>query len=306
MTCKRWLAALLAGILLFPGAAFSEGSGSTARDTAEIQKSLVSRESSEQTLEQHFLQLLELLKRDEIRHLLTIEDFSTITSEVIVKVFIWLGENRPVTTKILEALGISEADRLCVEKVWDSAERIYDAWMAYSESEDGQKLAAEAQALAEDPEFQEALLEFSDVLSSDRMEAIVITILDSALQSGEPLLHDGPLAGKVQGSLRENKTFAGRLFLLLMEFLDQTDWAREPVLKLLGNGKLWTFLLHAVNIDSSLDRVLEEELQKLAEDPDIKAFLERTVSSFYGALETFMNRYASEPETENNTEETAQ
>lgn len=316
---KRWLAALLAGILVLSGGAvFSEGTGSTARDTADIQKSLVSRESSEQTLEQHFLQLMELLQREEVQHLLTIEDFSTITTEVVAKVAVWLIENRPVTMKILEALGICAEDRHCVEKIWDSAERIDAAGQAYIQSEDGMKLRDEAKALTEDPDFQETMKEIADILSSEEMGNLVTGFLDSALESGETLLSgaallagetlplDDLLADVVRKNLEDHMSYSGKLLLELTEFLDDTEWAREPLRKLAANEKLRTLLAHLTRLDAGLDRVLEEELSMLAEDQDVKAFLERTVRSFYSAVKTFADRHAAETQTENKTEETPQ
>ena len=69
---KRWLAAILAGMLLFSCAAAS--AEENGRDTVDIQESLVTREYTDATLEDHFLQLAQLVQKDEVRNLLKIED----------------------------------------------------------------------------------------------------------------------------------------------------------------------------------------------------------------------------------------
>lgn len=130
---KRRLAAVLAGMVLFScAAAPAEDIG---RDTVDIQESLVTREYTDATLEDHFLQLALLVQKDEVRNLLKIEDVSTIATEVVWKVLVWMWHNRPVTMKILVEFGVSEPDLRNVEKLWDSAERIIDALRKHGESD---------------------------------------------------------------------------------------------------------------------------------------------------------------------------
>ena len=150
------------------------------------------------------------------------------------------------------------------------------------------------------------------------MGNLVTGFLDSALESGETLLSgtallagetlplDDLLADVVRKNLEDHMSYSGKLLLELTEFLDDTEWAREPLRKLAANEKLRTLLAHLTRLDAGLDRVLEEELSMLAEDLDVKAFLERTVRSFYSAVKTFADRHAAETQTENKTEETPQ
>ena len=188
---KRWLAAILAGMVLFSCAAAS--AEEAGRDTVDIQESLVSREGEQaRTLADHLLELTALMQREEVRNLLKIEDVSTITSEVISKILVWMWENRPVTMKILAEFGVSESDRRSVEKLWDSVHRLSAAFRNYEASEQGKQLKADADALMSDPAFKQSVYDLQVLLTSEDLGSIV-DAMQEVSESGQANRTEGPL-----------------------------------------------------------------------------------------------------------------
>ena len=280
---KRWLAALAAGIMFFSGtAALSEAPG---RDTVGIQESLVSREgTSGQTLEEQFLDLLKVLDTEEVRNLLKYEDVQEIFTEVIVKVIIWMAENRTATMKILTELGVGEGDRRCIGKIWDSAERISAVSREHRDPEDGKLLEEEFNDLMGDPDFQRFLLNLETALQSDHIRALSEAVKSAAESAVAPEPGSGPLAQEAVRQLgREN--FTATLLSLLMNVADESEWIREDVPKLLKHEKLWTFMRHLTMAGSEVNQVLQEEFRTLTADPEVSAFLERTLNAVHAVGE---------------------
>ena len=92
---RRWLAGLLAVIILLPvGAAWAENSG---KDTGTLAESI------------RFVS--EIFQDEEVRSILSREDVQEICRELIVKTALWMIENRPVTMKILAEMGVSGEER---------------------------------------------------------------------------------------------------------------------------------------------------------------------------------------------------
>lgn len=273
---KRRLAAVLAGMVLFScTAASAEDIG---RDTVDIQESLVTREYTDATLEDHFLQLALLVQKDEVRNLLKIEDVSTIATEVVWKVLVWMWHNRPVTVKILTEFGVSEPDLRNVEKLWDSAERIIDAIRKHGESDRGKQLSAKADALLSDEEFRKSMDSLQVLLTSEDVSS-VLHALQEVAESDRTDWKKGPLTEAALEREINRTGFTGSLLLSLFEALDQSGWARESLPGLLTNEKLWQFLLDLAEGDEELDRVFREEVLRLTEDPEMNAFLQRTLSA---------------------------
>ena len=273
---KRRLAAVLAGMVLFScAAAPAEDIG---RDTVDIQESLVTREYTDATLEDHFLQLAQLVQKDEVRNLLKIEDVSTIATEVVWKVLVWMWHNRPVTVKILAEFGVSEPDLRNVEMLWDSAERIIDALRKHGESDRGKRLSAAADALFSDEEFRKSMNSLQMLLTSEDVSSI-LQALQEVAESDRTDWQKGPLTEAALEREMNRTGFAGSLLLSLFEALDRSGWAQESLPGLLTNEKLWQFLLELSEGDEELDRVFREEILLLTEDPEMNAFLQRTLSA---------------------------
>ena len=272
---KRWLAAVLAGLVLFSCAASAEETG---RDTVDIQESLVSREGEQaESLGDHILLLASLMQKDEVRNLLKIEDVSTITSEVISKILVWMWENRPVTMKILAEFGVGEPDLRNVEKLWDSADRLSAAFRNHESTEHGKQLSDDVAALMEDPDFIRSVNDLRMLLSSEDLAGIVGALQEAA--SGQADLTEGPLTKAALEQEVNRTTFTGSLLLSLLGVLDQSEWARNSLPGLLMNENLWRVLKDLSEGDEELDRVVREEFTLLSEDPEITGFLQSTLSA---------------------------
>ena len=300
---KRWLAGFLAGLLLFTWtAALGEGS---RRDTVEIQESLVSREDdSEETLEDHILILLKLVQEEEVRNLLQIEDVKTIMTEIVVKVLVWMIQNRPVTMKILTEFGVGETDLRCIEKIWDSADRIQAAADQYLLSEEGNSLAAEYNALANDPDFTEALKRLLNLLSSEDVRSLVNTLAAPEGSGTETMPGEGVLTQEALNQHLDDSSFLGSLLLKLMRVLEQGEQAAEALPALLENENLWRFLTHLTDSGTELNRIVMEEYNQLTADPEIAAFTGRTLSALAALAERVRSEAAPDPDSGEKPEET--
>lgn len=298
---KRRLAALLACMVLFScAAAPAEDIG---LHTVDIQESLVSREGQEdRTLEEHLLQILELLQRKEVRNLLKIEDVSLIASEVIWNVLVWMWDNRPVTMKILAELGIGETDLRNVDKLWDSAERLSSALEEHSKSEQGQRLEAEIHALAADEEFRKSLNSLADLMTSEDLGNLLASLQEAA-ESGSTALSDGPLTAAALERELDRASFTGSLLLSLLNVLDQSEWARETLPGLLFNENLWRLLLDAAQGSEELDRIFREEFTLLTSDPEMNSFLQRTLYAVFNLMNAMQVPGSGSGEDENRPQE---
>ena len=305
---KRWLAALLAGIVLISGAAAS--AESTGRGTVDIQESVVSREGeSAGTLKDHLLLLGDLLQTEEVRNLLKIEDVKTITSEVIAKVAAWMINHRPVTMKIFTEFGFGEADVRCIGTLWDSADRIAAAVREYEASEEGKRLAADRGALFRDPDFREMLESFLPLLTRENLDRIladlrkVVDSWDSPSEGDPPARDarpgDGPLAKEAMDRQVDPTSVLGSLLLAVLDALDADEWAGNYLPDLLQNENLWRFVTDLTNSTGSLDRNIQAELEILLDDPEMIDFADRSISALFSLLESL-----SSPAAGNDSEKT--
>ena len=285
---KRWLAGLLSGMIVFSGISIS--AEDTGPDIVEIQESVVTREGEDAgTLEDRILQIAELMQTEQIQNLLKIEDVKTISSEVIWKALVWLAQNRPVTMKILAELGVEEADRRCIEKLWDSAEKISDAVQEFQDSEEGKKLTEDAEALRNDPEFLEAMKNLQALLTSDDVDSIMDGIQET-VESGRAAGHgDGSLTQEALDRQLDRTSFVGSLLIRLLAVLDESEWARDSLPDLMNNENFWLFLLDLSEGDKTLDQTIQKELGKLAEDPEIDPFIRRTISAWFTLMRKLKN-----------------
>ena len=291
---RKWLAGCLALIFFISGIpGFAENTG---KDTVSIQESMVSVEGQTVgTLSENFRFLADLLKDEEIRSLLKMEDVKTIFTEVIWKVLVWMYENRPVTMKILTELGVGEKDRQCIASIWDSVERIARAADAFSASEEGKQLKAEADELLADPDFRSTFMGILDFVTSDDLTNLLEAVWEAA-ESADTVIadNDGRLTEEALKRELNRNTFIGNTILNILKSLEESDWFRVSLPKVQGNEKLWKFLLHAASMNSSLDDVIREEMTKLSGNPDISEFIWENLIGLSELQQSLME--AAEPE----------
>lgn len=286
---KRWLAAVLAGIVLFSGAASAENPG---RGTVDIQESVVSREGkTEGTLEDHIRLLGELLRTEEVRNLLKIEDVKTITSEVIANVLLWMVDHRPVTMKIFMEFGLGEADVRCIGKIWDSVDRMTAAIREFEASEEGKQLAADRDAFLSDPAFRKTMDNFLPLLTKESVDGVLGAVRDAAESwefpsEGDPPVRearpgDGPLAKEAMDRQVDSTSVLGSLLLSVLDSLDANEWTRNTLPDLLQNENLWRVLTDLTNNTGTLDRKILAELEILLDDPELAEFADRAFSAVF-------------------------
>ncbi len=279
---KQWTAGLLSVILLFSfgTAAWTEETG---QDTVDIQESLVSREgeTSDKTLPEYLKMFTELSQNEEVRSLLQIREVTAVASEVIWKVLVWMVDNRPVTMKILAELGLEEADLRCVEKLWDSGERIADAVSAYAQTEEGKKLVRDYEALIRDQEFRKSLDDLSTLLSSDDLGEIIDAIQETVEEGAKTGHEDGAITQEALNRQLDRTSFMGALLFSLIHVLEKSEWGRNFTTNVLQNENLWAFLSDLAGGNKNLDRTIREEMQQLSGDPELTAFIERTIYAVF-------------------------
>ena len=285
---KRWLAGLLSVMMLFSGTlCLAEETG--AIENADLQETVVSVEGENLgTLSENLRFLVDLTKNEEIRDLLRIEDVKNVASEIIWRSLVWMVQNRPVTMKILAELGVTESDRRCIEKIWDSADRVAAAFKKHAESEDGRRLQAEAEAVKNDPELQETWANFMTLATSEDLTK-VLDALNETLKTemAEIKDQDGTLTREALNRNMDRSSFTGRLIYEALSLMDQSEWARESVPELLTNENLWRFLSHLSVGNKELDDVLQEECILIMSDPEINVFFQQTLQealALYRAL----------------------
>jgi len=276
---KRWLACLLAAVLLFAACA---GAAEEEKEETkvEIQESMATREGEETTgtLAENLLYLREMLENEDVQSLFRIQDVKDLASEVIWKTGVWLYQNRPVTMKILAELGVGEQDLRCIDKLWDSAERVSDGARAYNESEDGQKLQAELTALKEDPEIQKAVEDFIELSTSDDIFGIVEKIRDVVQEAVKAeRMPEGEMTKEAVERQLNRSSFTGNLLMELIGFVEQSPWAKESVPALFRNENLWRVLIH-LSQDNGMNKPIEDEINLIMNDPELYDFLRRTAA----------------------------
>ena len=229
------------------------------------------------------------------------EEVKTVTSEIIWRVLIWLYQNRPVTMKILAELGVKESDRRCIEKLWDSADRIGEALMNHSQTEDGRQLQAEAEAVKNDPELQESLVNFQALATSEDLTVILDTLSEAVkAETAEKKNPDGALTKEALNRNVDQSSFIGKLIIEALTVMDRSEWARKSVPKLLKNENLWRFLAHLSGGNSELDRVFREEFVLITNDPEINVFFKQTMLEARALYRALADPETDSPETAGN------
>lgn len=292
---RKWLAGCLALIFLISGIpVFAENTG---KDTVSIQESMVSVEGeSVGSLAENFRFLADLLKNEEIRSLLKMEDVSTIFTEVVWKVLVWMYENRPVTMKILTELGVDERNQRRIAVIWDSADRIAHEVDVFKASEEGRQLQEEGNALLADPDLQKTLIGILNLAKSEDLSNLLKAVWKAAESAGtEATDSDGVLTAEATKRKLGLNTYIGNTILNILKTLEESDWVRNSLPQLQANENLWNFLLHLASMDNSgLDNVIREEMEKLSQDPEISIFILETLTGLSGLSQAMMEA----PETE--------
>ena len=173
---KRWLAGWLSVVILFSGG-FCLAEAPQEKERADLEETVVTVEGENLgTVSENLVFLIKMIGDKDVQDLLKNEEVKSVAWEIATRVFLWMYENRPVTMKILAELGIGEGDRHCVEKLWDSAERIHAALDAFSDSDEGVKLMMEFDALTNDPDILLSMNEFLDLLTSEDLTVLLNAI----------------------------------------------------------------------------------------------------------------------------------
>ena len=298
---KKWLAVLLSVMILFSGS-LCLAESTEPKENADIQETVVSVEGENLgTLSENIRFLKDLAQNKEVRELLGMEEVKTVTSEIIWRVLIWLYQNRPVTMKILAELGVKESDRRCIEKLWDSADRIGEALMNHSQTEDGRQLQAEAEAVKNDPELQESLVNFQALATSEDLTVILDTLSEAVkAETAEKKNPDGALTKEALNRNVDQSSFIGKLIIEALTVMDRSEWARKSVPKLLKNENLWRFLAHLSGGNSELDRVFREEFVLITSDPEINVFFKQTMLEARALYRALADPETDSPETAGN------
>ncbi len=275
---KRWIAGLLAAVFLLAG-----GTGWAENDLDEstviIQDSVISPEAeTSNTLTDNLKLVLQLLRNEDVLSLFQFEDVKDLTNEVVLKVLVWMLQNRPVTMKILAELGIGERDLRCIGKIWDSADRIRNTLRTYMETEKGKQLARELKALKNDPELKQSANHFLTMITSTDAAALLKDISKIMRESPETTETEGD-GELIQEAARRNmnrNNVTGTLIMGLASLVEKSDWARESLPQLVNNDNLWKVLNHITNI-AELDAVIREEILRLSGDKEVMGFVHSTL-----------------------------
>ncbi len=298
---KRWFAGLLALLLLFSGAAgLAEEPGMS---TADIQKTVTSQEGETTgTLAENLEFLVRFIQNEQVRSLLKMDDFRDVAVDIVWEALVWMVENRPVTMKILTEVGVGEADRNCVEKLWDACNRISAAVEEYKASEDGQRLAAEYEALRTDPDFRESLENMRDMLTSENITELSGAVWSALEESTGDFKEDGELTREALKREMSQTSFVGSLLMELLGVLQQSKWASVSLPKLLRNEPFWVFVLHLTNGNEALDSLIQGELRALSEDPEMRSFVDRTLEALFTLGSQIEQSVAPDVQNAENTE----
>lgn len=305
---KRWFAGILAVILLFSGgSAFAESN--PAQGNASLPETASEDGKGIGTLADNFRFLAETFRNEEVRGLLQRQDIQDLFNEVILRVLIWMIENRPVTMEILAELGVSKTDRGYIDRIWDSADRIAAAAEEYKETEDGKLLQQEIELVQNDPDINEALdslfrffnsgefvqllQEIQEAADTDAEEAEGTAVPGDSPETGttgteeETAGASEPQEGLMMQQARERQmdstTFSGKVLLAVIRLLDNTDLEIDFLAKLLTNENLWTLIIHLANRESDVALQVREEYEHLMSDPEMVMFLKTTADELFAA-----------------------
>ncbi len=302
---KRWFAGILAVILLFSGgSAFAESN--PAQGNADLPKAAAEDGEGAGTLKDNLRFLVDTFRNEEVQSLLRRKDIQDLFNEVIVKVLVWMIENRPVTMIILAEMGVSESERGLIGRIWDSADRIATAAGEYWETEDGKLLKQEYEAVLNDPDINEAVESMFRFFGSGEFVQLLLEIKEAAdsdapategtavsgdspdagtdgEKDGEPEPQDGLLMQQAKERQLDSTTFSGKALMAAIRFLDRADLEMDFLAKLLTNENLWTLISHLANRESNAVLQAREEYRQLMSDPEIAAFFRRTADELFAA-----------------------
>ena len=300
ISVRSLTAVLLSLVLLLtaPLAALAEDPG--IKENADIEESMVSGEGEAPgSLAQTFRIIQNLLKDEDMQAILKNEDVRTVTAEITFRVLMWLVQNRPVTMKILVELGISETELKSIEKIWDSSERVADAYKEYLDSEDGKQLMAEFEAVRNDPEILGCVTDFRDLLTSGDLKLLLVTLKDFSRDTlADSVLYDGPLSQEAEELNLERSDFIGKLIFEILHVLEQSDWAQSSLPKLADNKNLWLFLHHLSTGNPELNQLVRQEFVQIIDDEEIMAFLQKTLWEAYELYKSLDDPSSQSKETE--------
>lgn len=268
---RKWIAALMAVILLCSG-------GLAAAEAPAPEDTGTEGAPEAGSLAEYHEELVKLLNDEQVQRFLQMSDVQELLLEGGADILVWMIQNRPVTMQILEESGVGENERRCVDKIWDSADRVAAAWRDYSATEDGQRLRAELQALRDDPEIRESGNQFLKMISSDDVTAITDSIWSAAAEGADAAAEGLP----------ESDASPGELIVNLLDCVGQSEWARDSAPALLQNENLQRVLIHLTEENAFYDVVMEEH-RVLAEDPDVRAFIEQVLQDGVLLLQTILN-----------------
>ncbi len=274
---KRWIAGLLAAILLLTGCV-TAAEEEYAADSAVLPESTASAEGTASGELAEDLQLLQVLMEDEdFRNLFRIEDVRDVATEIVWKVLVWMAENRPVTMKILTEFGVGEEDRSCISTIWDSVDRVAAALQDYYASEDGERLIAEFQMLQNDPDILESIRNIWELIQSEDLASLMNAVVDAVEADLEGAKLEGPLTQQAIQERIDNKTYIGSLILRIMDVIEQCDWMQTSLPKLAENETLWMFLKHLADRNAAMNGIVESEMLTLSKDPAVVDFVQRNL-----------------------------
>lgn len=294
---KRWLAGWLSVVILFSGG-FCLAEAPQEKERADLEETVVTVEGENLgTVSENLVFLVKMIGDEDVQDLLKNEEVKSVAWEIATRVFLWMYENRPVTMKILAELGIGEGDRHCVEKLWDSAERIHAALDAFSDSDEGVQLMMEFDALTNDPDILLSMNEFLDLLTSEDLTVLLNAIPEVVNESiAERKDSDGSLTQQALDRKVDRSSFLGTLIFRILFVMDHSEWARNSVPKLLENENLWTFLTHLTSGNKELDRVFREEFVRITSDPEVKGFFKQTLLELRDLAKAFQPSVPGEAE----------
>ena len=273
---KRWIAGLLAAAFLLAGGTGWAENGLN-ESTVEIQESVISpEEQTSNTLTDNLKLILQLSQNEDVRSLFQFQDVKDLTNEVILKVLVWMLQNRPVTIKILAELGVGEQDLRCIGKIWDSVDRIYTTLKTYMETEEGKQLARELETLKNDPELKQSANNFLTMITSADVANLLTDISKIMREGSEALETEGDLTQEAARRNMNKTNVTGALVMELAGLVEKSDWARESLPQLANNDNLWAVLDHITDI-AELDAVIQEEIFRLSEDEEVMGFVQSTL-----------------------------
>ncbi len=269
---RRIIAFLLMLSLLCGTGALAE---STQQETADIQELVVTREDQEYTLQQQLIGFLDVLRSEELRELLNIQDVQEVVQMVVVDVVKWLLENRETTMKILAALDVTEYEREMVSRIWDSADCILAQIREYQETESGEMLREELLDLGRSTDWKTAVRDFAAMGSSQDLkdllnECLICLVQIKIRNSTDPETVEAVIASQ------EKSVTPSDLASHLITFLKNSPWFQQSMPALLDNPLFSATVEHLFDVlESEQLGAVGEELRLLLDDAEVMDFISK-------------------------------